>query len=84
MNSIYKVIELWNLIIEQKIDLDLNVIEKLKNDNNYKVIDSIILNMIINDINVEDISERYKIESDFVKEIQNVNDINGHFKGKED
>ena len=81
LNNIYKVIELWNLIIEQKIDLDLNVIEKLKNDNNYKVIDSIILNMIINDINVEDISERYKIECDFVKEIQNVNDINGHFKG---
>ena len=52
----------------------------MKNDNNYKIVDGIILYMIINDINIEEISGIYKLERDYVKEIQDVNDINGHFK----
>ena len=79
-NNIYKVVEIWNLIIEQKINIDLNKINEMKNDDNYKIVDGIILYMIINDINNEKMSEIYKLERDFIKEIQDVNDINGHFK----
>ena len=80
-NNIYKVIELWNLILEQKIKVELIELNKLKNDNNYKVIDAIILHMIINGINIEEISDKYKLERNYIKEIQEVNDVNGHFKG---
>ena len=79
-NNIYEVIELWNLIIEQKIFLDLDKISELKNDDNFKIIDGIILYMVINDINLEKIFEKYKLNRDYVKEIQEINDINGNFK----
>ena len=79
-NNIYKVIEIWNLILEQKMNINLNKINEIKNDDNYKIVDGIILYMIINDINTEKISEIYNLERDFIKEIQDVNDINGHFK----
>ena len=80
-NNIYKTIEIWNLIVEKNINIDLYIINKLKNDNNYKIIDGILLNMIINGINIEDISRLYQLERDYVKEIQEVNNVNGHFKG---
>ena len=80
-NNIYKTIELWNLILEQKINVELIEIVKLKNDNNYMIVDAIILHMINNGINLDEISKMYQLERDYLKEIQDVNDINGHFKG---
>jgi hypothetical protein len=74
-------IDLWDLIIEQKINLNIKEINSFKNDKNYKIIDGILLYSIINDINVEDIQELYKHDRDFIKEIQDTNDVNGHFKG---
>ena len=62
------------------MNIDLTKINEIKNDDNYKIVDGIILYMIINDINTEKISEIYNLERDFIKEIQDVNDINGHFK----
>ena len=79
--NIYDTIELWNLIISQKINLNVKDIYDLKNQNNYKIIDGIILYLIINDINLKEIQELYKYKKDFVKEIQVVNDANGDFKG---
>jgi hypothetical protein len=74
-------IDLWDLIIEQKINLNIKEINSFKNDKNYKIIDGILLYSIINDINVEDIQELYKHDRDFIKEIQDTNDVNGHIKG---
>ena len=79
--NIYDAIELWNLIISQKINLNIKNINGLRNQNNYKIIDGIILYLLINGINVDEIQELYKYEKDFAKEIQDVNDNNGHFKG---
>ena len=79
--NIYDVIDLWNLIIKQNINLNVKDITSLRNDNNYKIIDGIILYLIINDLNLDEIYELYKCKRDFAKEIQDVNDVNGHFKG---
>ena len=67
--------------MEQKINVELIEIIKLKNDNNYMIVDAIILHMINNGINLDEISKMYQLERDYLKEIQDVNDINGHFKG---
>ena len=80
-DNIYEEIELWDLIVSQKINLNIKDINSLKNKNNYKIIDGIILYLIINEINLEEIQELYKYERDYIKEIQDVNNINGHFKG---
>ena len=80
-DNIYDVIELWDLVISQKINLDIKNINSLKNENNYKIIDGIILYSIINGMQIDEIQELYKCDRDFIKEIQDVNDTNGHFKG---
>ena len=36
---------------------------------------------IINGIQIDEIQELYKCDRDFIKEIQDVNDANGNFKG---
>ena len=78
--NIYDAIELWKLIISQKINLDIKDINSMRNENNYKMIDGIILYLIINDINVNEIQELYKHNRSFIQEIQDVNNINGHYK----
>ena len=79
--NIYEAIDAWNLIVSQNINLNIKEFNDLRNQNNYKIIDGIILYMIINNINVDEIQGIYKCEKNFAKEIQDVNDVNGHFKG---
>ena len=79
--NIYDAIELWSLIISQNINLNIRDINSLRNENNFRILDGIILYLLINGININEIQEFYKCDRDFIKEIQDVNNVNGHFKG---